>query len=99
MLEDNKMLFIESDYYGLDDLSSYTSTTVRYTHDQNFYKYSRKTYSFLDYLRDLGGLLSSVNGLFTVLVFIVNFEGLYQWLTSSLYRVQSMTDHIAGVRR
>ena len=99
MLEDNKVLYIDPDYFGMQDFTSFTSTAVRYTHDQNLYKYSRKTYSFLDYLRDLGGLLSSVNGLFTVLVFIVNFEGLYQWLTSSLYRVQSMTDHIAGVRR
>ena len=59
-----------------------TTTSIEFVHDQNYYKYRRITYTILDYLRDIGGLLGSFNGIFTGLIFIVNFNGLYHWLTS-----------------
>ena len=72
---------------------------MSFLHDQDKYTYDRRTYTILDYLRDIGGLLGSFNGIFTGLIFIVNFNGLYHWLTSQLYTVQSMFDHASNARR
>ena len=53
------------------------STQVDFYHDMDLYTYTRSTYTLLDYLRDIGGLLGAFNGVFGALVFILNFNGLY----------------------
>jgi hypothetical protein len=45
----------------------------------------------LDYLRDIGGLFGAFNAIFGSIVFILNFNGMFQMLTSTLFRVQTMT--------
>jgi len=41
----------------------------------------------LDYLRDIGGLFGAFNAIFGTIVFILNFNGLYQLITSTMFRV------------
>ena len=38
-------------------------------------------------MRDIGGLFGAFNGIFGGLLFVLTFNGLYQLLTSRLYRV------------
>ena len=66
---------------------SLISTQIDFYHDMNLYKYTRTTYTLLDYLRDIGGLLGAFNGVFSGIVFILNFNGLYQLMTSRLFKV------------
>ena len=80
-----------------DHLFDVSETSVLFTHDPDHYKYTRITYTFLDYLRDIGGLLGSLYGFFTVIVFFMNFNGLYHLLTSQLFRVQSLSEHFSGI--
>lgn len=63
------------------------TTAIEYGLDPNLYKYDRTAYSLLDYLRDIGGLFSSLNAFFSAIVFILNYNGMYFWLTSSLFKV------------
>ena len=49
----------------------------------------RIVYSFLDYLGDIGGLFGTFNGFAGTVSLILNFNGLYHLLTSSLFRVES----------
>lgn len=53
------------------------------------YTYTRVTYTFLDYMRDIGGLFGAFNAIFGALIFILNFNGLYQFITSRLFQVQT----------
>lgn len=53
--------------------------------------YTRSTYSLLDYLRDIGGLFGAFNAIFGSIVFVLNLNGLYQLLTSTMFRVQTLT--------
>ena len=39
-------------------------TQVEYYHDQDLYKIGRKVYTFLGFLRDVGGLWGALNGIF-----------------------------------
>ena len=64
-----------------------TMVIVEFVHDKDFYKYARTSYTFMDLLRDVGGLLGALNGVFSSIIFILNFNGLYWWLTSQLFRV------------
>lgn len=50
--------------------------------DNNLYTMRRLSYSILDYLRDIGGLFGALNGIFSGIVFVLNFNGMQQWLTS-----------------
>ena len=67
------------------------SSTVSFYISGDLIRYTRTTYSLLDYLRDIGGLFGAFNAIFGSIVFILNFNGLYQLLTSTLFRVQSLT--------
>ena len=61
-------------------------------HDVDLYQQSRVIYTLLAYLRDIGGLFGAFNGIFGSLIFILTFNGLYQLLTSRLYRVNAMEE-------
>ena len=63
------------------------TTQVDYYHDQDLQKVSRVVYNILGFLRDVGGLWGALQGIFNGIVFILTFNGLYQLLTSRLYRV------------
>ena len=96
MIDDLSPLEIDQ---SLSDWSSGTfSTSIDFVHMEEYYRYDRITYSILDYLRDIGGVLSSFNSFFTALIFIVNYNGLYQWLTSVLYKVESSNYEISRHR-
>ena len=82
------------DRQGPKDLIAMTSIYI--FADHNLYIYKRTTYSFLDYLRDIGGLFSSFNAIFNGLVFILNYNGLFQLLTSRLFRIQIEPDDEDG---
>ena len=71
-------------------------TEVVYGFDNDLYKYVRNVYTILDLLRDIGGLYGALNAIFTAIVFILNFDGLYQWLTSKLFRVEIMPQYQLG---
>ena len=47
----------------------------------------RKIYTILGLLRDVGGLWGALSGISSGITFILTFNGLYQLLTSRLYRV------------
>ena len=63
------------------------------------YKYIRNAYTILDLLRDIGGLFGALNAIFFALIVLLNSGGLYQWLTSKLFRVQLMPDFQMGQNR
>lgn len=69
-------------------------TKVTYWHDPNLYEYTRTTYSTLDYLRDIGGLFGAINAIFTAIVFVLNFNGIQHWLTTLLFRVETLQDYM-----
>ena len=71
-------------------------TEISYSPDKDFYSYVRSAYTILDFLRDIGGLFGAVHGIFSAFVFLLNFESLYQWLTSQLFRVQLKDDYQIG---
>ena len=54
----------------------------------DLYEYTLSTNTLLDYLRDIGGLFGALNAISAALVFILNFNGLNQFLTSRLFNVQ-----------
>ena len=45
--------------------------------DPSLYRSNRFGYSFLDYLRDIGGLFGAFNAIFTGIVFIMNFNAMH----------------------
>ena len=57
------------------------------------YKAYRVIYTLLSFLKDIGGLFSAFNGMFGGLMFILTFNGLYQLLTSRLYRVNVLPEN------
>ena len=61
--------------------------------DTDLYTYTRTAYSLLDFLRDIGGLFGAFNAIFTGIVWVLNFNGIYQWLSSNLFKVQSLKEH------
>ena len=61
--------------------------------DQDLYEYTRTAYSLLDFLRDIGGLYGAFNAIFTGIVLVLNYDGMYQWLSSILFKVQSLREH------
>ena len=50
---------------------------VDYYHDKDLYKVSREVYTVLGFLRDVGGLLGALNGIFNGIAFVLTFNGLY----------------------
>ena len=48
----------------------------------------------LDLLRDIGGLFNAFNAIFSGIVIFLNYNGLYHWLTSKLFRAESMSDYM-----
>ena len=58
--------------------------------DVDLYRYTRTAYSFLDFLRDIGGLFGAFNAIFTGIILVLNYDGVYQWLFSILFRVQTI---------
>lgn len=65
---------------------------VQFTVDIDLYVYTRTAYGFLDYLRDIGGLFGAFNAIFTGIVLVLNYDGMYQWLSSILFRVQTVKE-------
>ena len=49
----------------------------------------RIVYNVLDYLGDIGGLFGTFNGLANTFSLIMNFNGVYHLLTSSLFSVET----------
>ena len=45
----------------------------------------RKSYDIFDFVRDVGGLVSGLNGLFVVLIAIIQFQDLHYYMVSMLY--------------
>ena len=70
---------------------SLLSTSINFYISGGLTRYTRTTYGLLDFLRDIGGLFGAFNAIFGSIVFILNFNGLYQLLTSTLFRVQTLT--------
>ncbi len=66
------------------------------SYDQTIH--TRTTYNLLDYLRDIGGLFGALNAIFGAIVFVLNFDGLYQLLTSTLFRVQTLDQASQNMR-
>ena len=85
MVEDTDLITLKP--YATSFGESITSTSVDFLFHTDLYRYQRLNFTFLDFLRDIGGLLGSFNGIFSGLVFILNYNGLYHWLTSQLYQV------------
>ena len=50
---------------------------------------TRAVYSALDYLADIGGLFGTFNGFATTISLILNFNGVYHLLTSSLFKAKT----------
>ena len=50
-------------------------------------QYTRTVYSYLDFLRDIGGLLSAIGPLFGIFIAIVNYRSTYVLLTSEMLPV------------
>ena len=46
---------------------------------------NRVVYSFIDWLSDLGGLMKTMNAIFTVFFFMVKYNGLDFYMVSKLY--------------
>ena len=68
-------------------------TEVNYSLDKDLYKYIRNAYTILDLLRDIGGLFGALSAIFSTVIYLLNFEALYQWLTSYLFRVQIVPEY------
>ena len=68
-------------------------TEVMYSLDKDLFKYIRNAYTILDLLRDIGGLFGALSAIFSAFIYLLNFEALYQWLTSHLFRVQIIPEH------
>ena len=69
--------------YSTSDISSH----INFYASSDQFLYTRTTYSLLDYLRDIGGLFGAFNAIFGSIVFVLNFNGLYHLLTSTMFRV------------
>jgi len=50
---------------------------------------TRAVYSTLDYLADIGGLFGTFNGFATTISLILNFNGVYHLLTSSMFKAKT----------
>ena len=72
-----------------DDSDKAIAGSVVFKLDQNRYLIHRSVYSLLDYLGDIGGLFGIFSGLASLFSLIMNFNGVYHLLTSSLFRVQT----------
>lgn len=66
-------------------------TQIEFYQGSDLYSYSRITYTFLDYLRDIGGLFGAFQALFGGLVFVLSIDSMYQWITSQVFRVQNVS--------
>ena len=57
-------------------------------------KYTRFDYGALDFMRDVGGLFNAFCAIFAGLTAILNYNGLQYWLTSKLFRAQTLSEHM-----
>lgn len=73
------------------------STSIQISLGADLATIARFNYGIFDIMRDVGGLFGALNGIATGIVFVLNFNGLHQWLTSKLFRVQSLSDHTRDV--
>jgi len=94
----NEIDSFELDYLSLTPSFSNSSiaTNIEFFASLNQKNYIRESYGLLDYLRDIGGLFGAFNAIFGTIVFILNFNGLYQLITSTMFRVQSLSDSSAA---
>lgn len=65
------------------------SGSVIFKLDSDRLQIVRVVYNILDYLGDIGGLFGTFNGLATVFSLVMNYNGVYHLLTSSLFQVTS----------
>ena len=72
-----------------DDPINGISGSVVFRLDQNRMLVQRIVYNVLDYLGDIGGLFGTFNGAAAAFSLILNFNGAYHLLTSSLFSVQT----------
>ena len=71
--------FIVEEYPVEDTETNPPSSTIKFQIrlDPDLYEYTRTAYSLLDFLRDIGGLYGAFNAIFTGIVLILNYEGMY----------------------
>ena len=74
--------------YTDDQLDQITGSVV-FKLDADRVNVQRIVYNTLDYLGDIGGLFGSFNAIATAFSLIMNFNGVYHMLTSSLFKVQT----------
>ncbi len=72
-----------------DDADDSISGSIVFSVDQDRLLVTRAVYSSLDYLADIGGLFGTFNGFANTLSLILNFNGVYHLLTSSLFSVET----------
>ena len=73
----------------VDDREDSISGSIVYKLDQDRLLVQRIVYNVLDYLGDIGGLFGTFNGLANTFSLIMNFNGVYHLLTSSLFSVET----------
>lgn len=72
-----------------EDAAEAISASVVFRLDRDRVLVQRIVYNMLDFLGDIGGLYGAFNGVATVLCLVLNFNGEYHLLTSSLFSVQT----------
>ena len=64
-------------------------TVVSYEFDLNLYEVDRSTYSFLDWLGDLGGLKEALIIIFGSFYGFIHYQSFENYLVSHLYRASN----------
>lgn len=98
LYQDNEDIFtmidkhVRPSTYTEDDINSISGSVV-FKLDLDRLVIQRIVYNLLDYLGDIGGLFGTFTGLATTFSLILNYNGVYHLLTSSLFQVET---RIAG---
>ena len=71
-----------------DAIESITGSVV-FQFERDRLLVTRTVYNVLDYLGDIGGLFGTFSGLASVFTLILNFNGVYHLMTSSLFSVET----------
>ena len=74
----------------VDDEIDAISCSIVYELSNDRVLIQRIVYNVLDYLGDIGGLFGIFSGFASVFSLIMNFNGVYHLLTSSLFRVETL---------
>ena len=74
--------------YTEDDIDAISASIV-FKLDKDRLVIQRIVYNVLDYLGDIGGLFGTFNGFGALTSLILNFNGVYHLLTSSLFSVET----------